>query len=379
MDKIASIWLKKAAEWWQSYQSPEPLHLFLKRQFIANKNMGSTDRKIMSDLLYAFCRAKHQFQEFELEDGILESFKLSVSHGAGIVSESVLLKFGILPKGENASMELHFEALFPYFDSFSNSLDKVLLLDSWYNKPLVWMNVRPDFFKKVYETLEFEGLDPVLHEKLPFAIGLVKADGLDKVKSLNSAHYIIQDSSAQLIIQNLEVKQGMKIWDVCAGAGGKSLGLKFQENSIKLQCTDIRTNILENLKNRFKLFGFAMPETYAIDMSQTGLITKPFELVIADVPCTGSGTWRRTPEAYASFNFDSINEYVILQRKIISNVVANMDKGSKLVYATCSIFEAENEGNANWISNELGMELIELEMYQSVQSDFMFRSILIKS
>jgi 16S rRNA (cytosine967-C5)-methyltransferase len=74
-----------------------------------------------------------------------------------------------------------------------------------------------------------------------------------------------------------------------------------------------------------------------------------FDLVIADVPCSGSGTWGRTPEQLYYFEADKIEEYAALQMKILPNLVPHIAPGGYLLYITCSVFRKENEANVNFI------------------------------
>lgn len=110
---------------------------------------------------------------------------------------------------------------------------------------------------------------------------------------------------------------------------------------IQLTVSDVRESILQNLYRRFQKAGIKNYEALLSDLSATNcrLPGKSFQMIIADLPCTGSGTWARTPEQLYFFKPDKIAYYSDLQKKILSNVVPTLQKGGHLVYITCSVFK----------------------------------------
>ena len=106
----------------------------------------------------------------------------------------------------------------------------------------------------------------------------------------------------------------------------------------------------------------------------------PFDVIIDDVPCTGSGTWGRNPEQLFYFDEARIGEYALLQRSIISNAVPHLKQGGALVYITCSVFKQENEENVAFIEQELGLKHVRsgsIPGYE-LKADSMFAAVFKK-
>jgi 16S rRNA (cytosine967-C5)-methyltransferase len=114
---------------------------------------------------------------------------------------------------------------------------------------------------------------------------------------------------------------------------------------IDLTVSDIRESILLNLRERFAKAGVDRYHALVTDLTDANdpLPSKRFDLIIADVPCSGSGTWARTPEQLYFFEEEKINHYSQLQKRIVSRVVPLLRKGGALLYITCSVFKDENE------------------------------------
>ena len=134
----------------------------------------------------------------------------------------------------------------------------------------------------------------------------------------------------------------------CCGAGGKSLLLKDKESNINLTVSDTRSSILHNLQERFKLYNHKAPSAHVLDTAdmlatQNTVGNALFDGIICDVPCTGSGTWARTPEQLYFFNPSQAKEIAALQKKIAVNVSNYLKPDGTMYYITCSVFKEENE------------------------------------
>ena len=141
-----------------------------------------------------------------------------------------------------------------------------------------------------------------------------------------------------------------------------------------------RDSILVNLKNRFATAGIRNYKSISADLTKpvSKLKNAKFNLILADVPCTGSGTWSRTPEQLYYFDEKKINEYAALQKKIITTVIPHLATGGYLLYITCSVFKKENEEAVNFIKDQFHLELIKMELLKGYanKADTMFAALL---
>ncbi len=103
-------------------------------------------------------------------------------------------------------------------------------------------------------------------------------------------------------------------------------------------------------------------------------------MIICDAPCTGSGTWGRTPEQLYFFAKGKIDQYSLLQKKIATNVVPYLKKGGYFLYITCSGFRKENEEIVEYIEKDINLRKIELKILKGYdkKADTMFVSLFQK-
>jgi 16S rRNA (cytosine967-C5)-methyltransferase len=151
---------------------------------------------------------------------------------------------------------------------------------------------------------------------------------------------------------------------------------------LKLTVSDTRESILANLKKRFSNAGIKDYKSLIVDLSQNKSEIKNLksEIIIADVPCSGSGTWSRTPEQLYFFQERKIEDYSNLQKKIVSNAIAQLQPGGSFVYITCSVFKKENEEVAMYIKENFHLRLKQMEVLKGYdkKADSMFVALFEK-
>jgi len=198
---------------------------------------------------------------------------------------------------------------------------------------------------------------------------------------------VVQDYNSQKTLDLLRPlaennKSEISIWDCCAGSGGKSILAFDLFKQIHLTVNDRRKSILENLKLRFSKAGITKYKLVAADLEKSPVqIPELFDIIIADVPCTGSGTWARTPEQLNFFKKNEIEKYALLQTKIIENALAYLKGDGDLLYITCSVFKKENEDNVVFFQEKYKLNLLASEYLKGyeIQADTLFVALFKKS
>jgi 16S rRNA (cytosine967-C5)-methyltransferase len=253
--------------------------------------------------------------------------------------------------------------VFPWKEELSPGIDHLEFCKSFFLQPDLFIRIRPGFVETVLLKLDEIG---VKYEFIsPYTARLPNSFKADQYFELDK-EIVIQDLNSQRIASFLPFidKERVCVWDSCAASGGKSLMAYDVNPNIDLTVSDKRESILVNLKKRFQQAGIKSYKSFVTDLTtnQQPVGTGNFDLIIADVPCTGSGTWGRTPEQLFYFDKSKIDEYASLQRKIITNVIPLLKPGGYFLYITCSVFKKENEGNISYIKESFHLDLAKMEI-----------------
>jgi 16S rRNA (cytosine967-C5)-methyltransferase len=145
----------------------------------------------------------------------------------------------------------------------------------------------------------------------------------------------LQDAASQAVVEGLP--DAVRCLDYCAGGGGKALALSAQPGR-RVHAHDIDSNRMANLEPRAARAGVRIPRL------ETGAVAAaaPYDLVLCDVPCSGSGAWRRSPEGKWRLTATALGELNRTQEHILSEAAGFLSSGGWLIYATCSVLRCEN-------------------------------------
>lgn len=181
----------------------------------------------------------------------------------------------------------------------------------------------------------------------PYGLRIADRKPLFHLDAFRLGGFELQDEGSQLISLATGVKDGMKVVDFCAGAGGKTLALAaMMKNKGVLYACDVNSRRLEELPKRAKRAGVHNIQTKLLSSESDKWVKRQAEkmdVVLLDAPCTGSGTWRRSPDAKWRLTMRDVEELTVLQASILNSACRMVKKGGRLVYATCSVFACENE------------------------------------
>lgn len=156
----------------------------------------------------------------------------------------------------------------------------------------------------------------------------------------------VQDEGSQLIALLADARPGMRVADYCAGAGGKTLAMAAtMANRGKITACDTSAPRLEGAALRFKRAGVDNAERHLLAPGDRWAKRRAgsFDRVLVDAPCTGTGTWRRNPDARLRTRPQDLEELLAVQKDIIARAAELVRPGGRLVYATCSVLPAEND------------------------------------
>ena len=389
--------LNTATEVIRQYGGSEPLHYFLKKFFSGQKKFGSKDRKRITHLCYTFYRVARAMETppspgIEIIQEIIMAGLFLCSNESdellGVVKPSWNKKINS-SENEKAAMinteseliRLDLNKVFPAADVLSDNIDVKILTISHLYQPDLFIRIRPGNIEAALKKVQQLELP---HEFIPpSAIRFPNGIKVDEIFSIDR-EVVIQDLSSQRIAGFLKffigAPGGTSVWDCCGASGGKSILAKDILGNIKLTVSDIRESILVNLRKRFAAAGITGYRDFVADLTsgRVKLPTEHFDLLIADLPCTGSGTWGRTPEQLYFFQPSSIERYSALQKQILVNVVPQMKQTGKLLYTTCSVFKQENEEIVDFLLQRFPLKVEKMEVLRGydTKADTMFGALL---
>jgi len=364
------------------YPAETPLGKFLPGFYRQNKQMGSNDRKVAGRLVYNYFRLGKALYDLPADERVvvaeflcntqvnsfLQHFK---PDWAACVGFDVEEKINIIKKTYPA---FDIKDVFPWINEVSESIDKAAFLRSFFVQPDLFIRVNPNFDHLVRADLNNASI--AFKDEGNGCLALPNGTKLETVIT-NSNWYVVQDRSSQQTAQYFKPQKWEAWWDACAASGGKSLLLHGLEPTVKLVVSDIRESILANLDERFRSAGLLKYQKKQLDLTgnvDQELYNYAFDGIILDAPCSGSGTWGRTPEMIAQFDTHKIEFFQRLQKTIAANVVKYLKPGQPLIYITCSAFKAENEDVVKYLVEEKGLKLEEMQVLKGYEhkADTMF-------
>ncbi len=380
-------YINSAATILSSYKGEEPFTLCIKKYFSANKKYGSKDRKQISHLCYCYFRSGKALSKLSMEDKIVAGLFLCSTKENEILATfkpEWNLQIGLTMHEKLTAIDknLTVQEIFPWEDECSEGLSTELFAASFLKQPDLFLRMRPGNEKQVKMKLKNEAID--FTSVSNSCLALSNNTKIDAVLEIDK-EVVIQDYSSQRVAEffPINIDGTVKtVWDCCAASGGKSILAKDVLTNIQLTVSDVRENILFNLKKRFTAAGINNYKSFITDLVNSKQFVPPesFDLIIADVPCSGSGTWSRTPEQLYYFEPAKIDEYSKLQRGILENVVKALKPGGYLLYITCSVFKKENEEAVDFLKERFNFKLLKMELLKGyeLKADSMFAVLLQK-
>ncbi|CAI2371994.1 unnamed protein product [Moneuplotes crassus] len=357
-----------------------PLDLFLRYYFLDNKMVSPSDRAAIVDYVYR-----------------LTSYKLYLSAiSRRPINWKSRLEAFVSPKFEenfmNGQIPPHVRASFP--EDLYN-----LMVEAYGEKEAFDMchilNERPpltvrantmkitrhDLFRK-FQKKKFK-VEKCLHSPMGIQFNERPKTNFFKLPEYSQGFFEIQDEGSQLCAMRVDCKPGQTVLDYCGGAGGKTLAFApFMHNRGQIFVHDVRKSVLLQAKRRFKRANLGNVQTHSEKHKLWQTINRKCHWVLADVPCTGTGTLRRNPDMKWKFSIKMLQGLCKVQEEIVKEVVPCLRKGGKLVYTTCSILPQENLMQVMNLCDKFNLEIENGKHFQVLPKsngmDGFFSATLIK-
>ena len=195
--------------------------------------------------------------------------------------------------------------------------------------------------------MKAEGITAMPTALSPVGLRVHGRPALAALKCFKDGLIEVQDEGSQLVGLLVDAKPGMRVVDFCAGAGGKTLAIAAQmKNKGKIFACDVLQGRVDRAAVRFNRAGIFNVERKGLSSERDPWVKRhaeSFDRVLVDAPCTGTGTWRRNPDAKWKLTPKDLEELTALQGRILDSACRLVKPGGRLIYATCSLLSEENE------------------------------------
>lgn len=345
-----------------------PLDVFLRQWFRANPAMGRMDRAQLAELIFDVMRNRRLYDHLcEGDPTALRAYGRSACMRALSLRRRQLLDgqdtrgvepalrqwaeqrmtlFGHLQVPVRLSMPAPWwDLLVPRLGEKDTARLAEHLLQA---APLdLRVNILKSTPEQVSAMLTKKGftLQPI--PEVPLGLRLEGKPALEKTIVFEQGWVEVQDAGSQRLVQFAQPKRGQTVVDFCAGAGGKTLAMAaMMRNSGQIFACDVSGPRLRRMAPRLSRSGATNVQPFQIDSEQDPKLKRMqarADLVLVDAPCSGSGTVRRNPEIKWRVGLEDLGRFAKIQSSILLAAARLVKPGGHLVYATCSLFEQENE------------------------------------
>lgn len=347
-----------------------------------DKRFGSKDRRFYADAIFGIMRHVLGLQDFAGLDPD-QAWEAIRKKDPAVLFEELETSLAKETKGLSAA------GLSPWFEPFlakrsaesqwSDEQNETFLKAQSERAPL-WLRLNKAEKRSRLEVL-LKTLD-VPFEALGDSYKILVEKNLTASPIFEEGLAEVQDYGSQLLGHDLPVKPGSLVWDACAGGGGKSLQIACLHPEAQIFASDVRAYKSAEVERR--ALKARLRNIRAIPWDGSDGFMRPkaakdgFDLILVDAPCSGSGTWRRSPDGRFRLSEKSVKDLAELQFSIVKKVLPHLKPKGELVYATCSWFVEENEEVVRRAERELGLQIVSqgLKGLPSEDSDTLFAARL---
>lgn len=347
----------------EQFSQQKPIDRWLSGYFRKHPQFGSKDRKLISNTIFGYYRWYGWLKRLPKE-ATLKSLLLGYLLDGNPVSEMVeywaseckieleaLKGFGQLP------LEQTIQKLKLCSSDLSDILPEHLnpheagnltpeLINAFQKRPKLWIRLVEGQSRSFLEALTEKKIPFQLHPKSPQSLALSSNINLFEYEAFRKGNLEIQDIASQGIGLICNPQKGEIWWDACAGSGGKALQLAaLMKSQGEIYATEVYQPRLNEMRKRIKRNSkWSMIKPVLWDGKTIPSFDKVPDHILVDAPCSCSGTWRRSPDLRWHHQKQKVKTYRQDQLNILNLVQDALPVGGNLVYATCSLFEEENQG-----------------------------------
>jgi len=369
--------LKTAGQLWEEIRPVKtPVDRWLGNYFHQfRKRFGSRDRRFFSETIYGLFRHRSLIEAWaaSLDCQNPEVLVLLIAAREGLISEEEFAReikgrlktdaavlFAQLRSGNpppeikinSPEEELALRYSFPlwlvrrWYKRFGEERCVSLLMSLCARPPLV-IRVNPLKIsrEKLLERFRSQGHDANPTPVSPYGIRFRERANLFDSEEFRSGFFEVQDEGSQRVCLEIGARPGERIWDVCAGGGGKTLLLAaMMQNKGRIIATDIRAGKLDELRKRGRRAGISIifpADLNRLDESRE--MKAGMDRILVDAPCSGSGTLRRNPDAKWKLQEEHLLKFQTDQLAIMETSAPRLKAGGLLYYVTCSLEPEEND------------------------------------
>jgi 16S rRNA (cytosine967-C5)-methyltransferase len=202
----------------------------------------------------------------------------------------------------------------------------------------------------VIALLKAEEREPAPTAHSPLGVRLPARISLGDHEGFRDGLFEVQDEASQLCAQLVDAKPGMKVLDLCAGAGGKTLAIAAaMQNKGQITACDVSVGRLERSKLRLRRAGVHNATLRILEDNDKWIKRQAgtFDRVLVDAPCSGTGAWRRNPDARWHLKPENLDNLRATQDGVLDQGAGMVKLGGRLIYATCSLLPEENAERVN--------------------------------
>ncbi len=347
-----------AIEVLETIQSGQATEQALLRWSRGARYAGSKDRAAVRDIVFDVVRARHSCQSFGGGDdgralvlGLLRMNDIdpaTIFTGDGYGPDALSAEEMEQPADAAAQPDVPEFLIASLRDSLGDAFDSYCA--TLRNRAPVFLrvNTAKATLATAQESLQLDGVQTEAHPNVPTALRVTEGPRrVAQGAAFRDGLIELQDASSQAIVDSLPLAPGMRVLDYCAGGGGKALAMAAQIRG-PVDAYDAFPQRMTDLPERSR--------RAEADIRIKTLPTGPYDLVLCDAPCSGSGTWRRAAEGKWSLTAEALSALFQTQKRILEQAAPLVAPDGTLAYATCSVLKEENEAiiaeflaeNAGW-------------------------------